>query len=1027
MKIIAIRGKNLASLAGEFEIDFSQPPLRDAGIFAICGNTGSGKSTLLDAMCIALYATSPRLNKVSGNSDITDTNTHTIKERDCRNILRKGAANGYSEVEFKALDGHIYRARWSVRRARDNRNGKMQESEHTLFCITDSRQINGGKSEILSKISSLIGLTYEQFTRAVLLAQGEFATFLKATSKEKAEILEKLTGTDVYSKISARIYECYKQASADVKVLEEKIKDMPILSPEEEQRLLIQKQETEKEQQIAEILCRSIEKKISWIERKKLLQKNIDETNKNLLIANEALSKAKTESEFIRRIDSTMEIRDTYLAAVQAKKQIEINKKTIDESKTHAAKLKKEFEEAKENAKKKNNENEEINTKWLAIQPKIKKAEECETELRNIAARTKEIKEEITQKEKELATNITTQKELSIEVEKLKKEELDIKKWFEKHKRYASIVSQSNIVIANINNIAEQRKQIIHKSDCLNKESKLLENDEKRLLDEEKELARLNTILPTEIANLRKALVEGLPCPVCGSRHHEVADIEMDTLKEDELQATKKNIEEKIEHLKHSINNTSNSINITKALIEKLNEDIMECEKRNIAILLPLKEENEIFDTAFAIKLQEISKNWEKHSNRNIEIENISSINSTRKESLEQREKELLNELDETEKRYKDYEKKAIEKRKEITILIGESTSAKEIELQFAAKIKSASENFTAAIEKRGEIMAAYEKAEGSILQLEKATKQLTEQQEQAKEAINAFLSKRTDALTLEELHKLMIADEKEIATTRKKLEDLRNNIVTNEATLKERRKALEEHLLSADKSSEEETEEQLKTALRENSLRRETLTSSLGTINGNIKQNESNKILFEGYRKEHEEKNAIYNRWSILNDAFGSATGDKFKIIAQGYTLDILLDYANKHLQNISQRYSLARISSESLAIKVIDNDMFKEERSVYSLSGGESFLVSLAMALALSSLSSNRMNIESLFIDEGFGSLDNDTLRTAMEALEKLQNLGRKVGVISHLQDMIERIPVKIRITKEQEGKSKLSIEVS
>ena len=116
-----------------------------------------------------------------------------------------------------------------------------------------------------------------------------------------------------------------------------------------------------------------------------------------------------------------------------------------------------------------------------------------------------------------------------------------------------------------------------------------------------------------------------------------------------------------------------------------------------------------------------------------------------------------------------------------------------------------------------------------------------------------------------------------------------------------------------------------------------------------------------------------------------------------------------------------------DSLSIKVVDTDIMDEVRSVYSLSGGETFLVSLALALALSSLSSNKMNIESLFIDEGFGALDNETLRTAMEALERLQGQGRKVGVISHLQEILERIPAKIKVIKEQEGKSRISVEVS
>ena len=159
--------------------------------------------------------------------------------------------------------------------------------------------------------------------------------------------------------------------------------------------------------------------------------------------------------------------------------------------------------------------------------------------------------------------------------------------------------------------------------------------------------------------------------------------------------------------------------------------------------------------------------------------------------------------------------------------------------------------------------------------------------------------------------------------------------------------------------------------------------------------------------------------RWAKLNELAGSADGAKFRRIAQGYTLDILLNYANVQLRELTRRYRLERVP-DTLALQVIDRDMCDEVRTVHSLSGGESFLVSLALALGLSSLSSNRMRVESLFIDEGFGSLDADTLRVAMDALESLRTQGRKIGVISHVQEMTERIPVRVQVSREGTGKS-------
>jgi exonuclease SbcC len=171
------------------------------------------------------------------------------------------------------------------------------------------------------------------------------------------------------------------------------------------------------------------------------------------------------------------------------------------------------------------------------------------------------------------------------------------------------------------------------------------------------------------------------------------------------------------------------------------------------------------------------------------------------------------------------------------------------------------------------------------------------------------------------------------------------------------------------------------------------------------------------------EAKAQVVVNWARLNEVIGSADGKKFRQIAQEYTLDVLLSYANVQLEILSRRYLLQRIPN-TLALQVLDQDMGDEVRTVFSLSGGESFLVSLALALGLSSLSSSRMHVESLFIDEGFGSLDPATLNIAMDALERLHNQGRKVGVISHVPEMTERIPVQIRVSKEHSGRSKVEV---
>ena len=164
-------------------------------------------------------------------------------------------------------------------------------------------------------------------------------------------------------------------------------------------------------------------------------------------------------------------------------------------------------------------------------------------------------------------------------------------------------------------------------------------------------------------------------------------------------------------------------------------------------------------------------------------------------------------------------------------------------------------------------------------------------------------------------------------------------------------------------------------------------------------------------------------HRWSKISSLMGDSTGKKFRDYAQQYNLDILLEYANQQLAMLSQRYTLKRLDN-SLSLAIIDHDMDGETRSVSSLSGGESFLTALALSLAIANMASGSMKIESLFIDEGFGTLDASSLHMVMNALDQLQNQGRKVVLISHIQDMHERIPVQIQVKPVGAGASTIDV---
>jgi DNA repair protein SbcC/Rad50 len=166
------------------------------------------------------------------------------------------------------------------------------------------------------------------------------------------------------------------------------------------------------------------------------------------------------------------------------------------------------------------------------------------------------------------------------------------------------------------------------------------------------------------------------------------------------------------------------------------------------------------------------------------------------------------------------------------------------------------------------------------------------------------------------------------------------------------------------------------------------------------------------------------YNRWNRLCTLIGSADGKKFSRFAQGLTLARLTELANRHLLQLSDRYSILKTPEKDLELQIIDGYQADVVRPMSTLSGGESFLVSLALALGLSDLASRKVQINSLFIDEGFGTLDADTLDVAISALENLQANGKSIGIISHVEALKERIGTQIQVSKQSGGSSKIRI---
>ena len=986
MKILAIRGRNLASLEGDFEIDFTVEPLLSAGIFAISGPTGAGKSTLLDTMCLALFARTPRTDQAKENNvKLQDVSNEQLSQSDPRFLLRRGTSSGFAEVDFMALNGHRYRTRWSVARARDKENGRLQNPRLALYNLDKEEEEQGTRSDLQARIIDLIGLTFEQFTRSVLLAQNDFSTFLKAEQGEKASLLEKLTGTELYSAISRQIFERNARAKEAFDLIQTRIQGIELLTDEEENDLRTRLAGTEKElqrvekakaeQQALQEAVRSIEQQIT------IRQRQQKEAADKLVHATELLTVARHEYEkgVEEQQQSEARFKSLQQEILQARK-LDIQLDTAIRDLSHSEQQLKNVMLRKEEAEKKYQ---------AAVLRRRQGAEEIArlTAWRERYKKKERIAEQLSALLLHLDAASATRSGMEAAVrsiETLRQEMAALNKQLSDLQQTSANKQQAlKRAEADYRNLEEELKAV--DAPALDKQIEKLRQEREQLLIEQ---ARLEA--SGNIKDLRGRLQDGQPCPVCGSTHHPfanqvpVAPVSALTLQLQDLSNKK---ETYVAHTRHLTRLQQQLLQLHKELADSE----AACKEMAGKQQLPasrLEREEAIVKEQSTLLTQSLSaadllfgnSEWQKAW-----LQNPETFRKTLTDFARQwhENTEKLHQLERQE-------------------------SAQKAECESLA-------SFLPSLEKQAEESGQlHEKNRAAFSSLQAERKKLlngrsADSVEQEYIRRMEELKERLKKLSATQTEQSGIADQ-----IRGIADQIAKDLTEASADLLRRKAALDKWTADYLDSSGGEP---LEVILSRYTQEKTELAFRLRT------QTE-NKAKVSGLQEELNVRRTESERWAKLNELAGSADGAKFRRIAQGYTLDILLNYANVQLRELTRRYRLERVP-ETLALQVIDRDMCDEVRTVHSLSGGESFLVSLALALGLSSLSSNRMRVESLFIDEGFGSLDAETLRVAMDALESLRTQGRKIGVISHVQEMTERIPVRVQVSRVGNGKSVVRIE--
>ena len=953
MKILAIRLKNLTSIEGTVEVDFMAEPLHSAGIFAISGPTGAGKSTLLDALCLALYDKAPRFATSVENVNLADVGDNQINQSDVRNLLRRGTSDGYAEVDFLGIDGRRYRSRWSVSRTRNKIYGSLQPHTLEVKELDTEKEFQGTKKELLIQLVELVGLTYEQFTRTVLLAQNDFATFLKSKGAAKAELLEKLTGTGVYSRISQEVYARNKAAQEEVTLIQNRMNVIELM-PEEELLAL------QKEKEL------SIEKRAAGI---KLLAEQNEQLNvvRSLKIQEELWKKKQQEEQEEQAREKVLQgaLASQEEGLVHFKAQWEAIQPDLKKARQLDVQIQSQQSSYIQSQQILQAANRQVAEQEQKMRVAAEQLQVSYSSLNRLlshvgieeALQLEQVEEILRQEESKLAAATSTNEERLLRLNSfgyplLAEEQVKLQKELTRQQNIRQLTETQTKAKTEIERLEKEvancLKQLTEQETALKVTQRLYEN------------ARM--AVGKDVKALRRQLQEGEACPVCGSTAHPYHQEQ-----------------EVVDTLFRSI---EQEYNVASTNYQQMNN-------RSIALQRDLAHQKTV-DGQIAEQLAALYK---------------AGIEAGNEEQIQRRLAELAERILEYRNLYAEWQRGDEETKKIRTHCeaLRENVSLCRLAMQ---KVSSAKE----------QLVILQNAASAELKRFEVIEKALNVLRQERSQLLKGKSADEAEAAVAKREKELNLALEK----ARKEVEAVHNRLSGLQGEMKQIALAIGE---LQEQYKKIESPELLPEIIKKQQEENLNIERALSTMEACLLQQAKNKLTVEQIAKELAEKQTVAERWAKLNKLIGSADGAKFKVIAQSYTLNLLLLHANQHLSYLSKRYKLQQVP-DTLALQVIDCDMCDEIRTVYSLSGGESFLISLALALGLSSLSSNNLKVESLFIDEGFGSLDAESLRTAMEALEQLQMQGRKIGVISHVQEMSERISVQVQVHKKVNGKSVLTV---
>lgn len=1071
MKILQLRFANLNSLAGEWQIDFTDPAFATEGIFAITGPTGAGKSTILDAICLALYGRTPRLGKITKSSN---------------EIMSRQSGECFAEVSFATPNGH-YRCHWSQHRSRRKADGELQQPKQEIANAASGEVLESKLREVEEAVIRITGMDFERFTRSVLLAQGGFAAFLQAAPDARAPILEQITGTDIYSRISVRVHELQREQREQLRLLEAQLEGVRLLSAEEEQELqtALAADSAIEQQQVA--AHKQLEQRLQVLQELQKLQLDIERLQQELQQLEQERSGFAPQRSKLALALQAAEL-EAPLAALKAlRNEQKGNRLLLEQEQQGLPALMTAVQQAQADCQRLEAGLQTARADVQQAAPLLKQVRALDMQLQQQAERLQEQQQAANKEQQQVKKLKTSVHEQQQQMEQHQQQQAELAQWLQEHAGDQLLVSglagieqqlsQLQQQQAHIGQLQAQQQQAqaaleqgkaqldqqrAHWTQCKGalqegtaqleiKQAKLQQLLEGRRLDDyysdQKHLQDKRFLL-VRIQNLedqRKQLQKGQPCPLCGAEEHPYAQGQVPQL--DGLDAELAVLDQRIAQ----INQQNTQIQQQQLVVQQLQQAFDEARETGQA----LSAEVELKQQALNSLQQQLGSQHEQQQSLQQQLDtqlqplgtpltdNIPAL----LQQLRQRQndwierQQLKQQLDSSQ----DSQQAEIVRLQSLADLHQQQWQElqTQLELQQEAQQQHQQQRQQLYGDKQPDLeeqrlQQALEQAQQQLEQQRQLVQQSAQQQATASDRIQQLeqrLQQQGEALTLQEAQlqqslastefaneaalvaALLPASERQaLSQQAQQLDEAHTRITARLQDSRQRQKECQQQ------QTDEHSLEQLQAECKHSSFELQAVRDRLSTLRYQLAENDKAKHSQQERQQALQAQQRECLRWDQLHALIGSADGKKFRNFAQGLTFELMVSHANQTLQQMSDRYLLVRDLQEPLELNVLDTWQAGEIRSTKNLSGGESFIVSLALALGLSRMASQNVRVDSLFLDEGFGTLDEEALDVALDTLSGLQQDGKLIGVISHVQALKERIATQIAVLPQSGGRSRM-----